>query len=65
MPLARAEAEAKVSALLEHFGSQRSRHWFTPETFLALLRLRGIECNAPGGYAEAFYSRKLAVLPGA
>jgi len=25
------------------------------------MRLRGIECNAPDGYAEAFYSRKLVL----
>ena len=27
------------------------------------MRLRGMECRAPSGHAEAFYSRKLAVLP--
>jgi hypothetical protein len=27
--------------------------------FRALMRLRGVECNAPSGYAEAFYCRKL------
>jgi len=25
------------------------------------MRLRGMECNAPCGYAEAFYSRKLVI----
>lgn len=58
VPLSRAEAEAKVAALMEHFGTQRSRRWFTPDTFFALLRLRGVECNAPGGFAEAFHCRK-------
>ena len=43
------------------FGSQYDKCWFTPETFLGLMRLRGIECNAPEGYAEAFYSRKLVL----
>jgi hypothetical protein len=50
-----------VQALMEHFGTQRSRRWFTPDTFFALLRLRGIECNAPEGFAEAFHVRKLVL----
>ncbi len=29
------------------------------EPFLSLMWLRGMECNAPSGYAEAFYCRKL------
>lgn len=49
----------KVEHLLKHFKTQLNRHWFTKETFLALLRLRGIESKAPGGYAEAFYCRKI------
>jgi LmbE family N-acetylglucosaminyl deacetylase len=51
----------KVAHLRRVFGSQRDKHWFTDETFMGLMRLRGMECRAPGGYAEAFYSRK-AVL---
>lgn len=51
----------KVDNILEHFGSQRSRHWFTRDTFHGLMRLRGIESNAPGGYAEGFYCRKLVI----
>jgi hypothetical protein len=31
------------------------------ETFRAILRLRGIECHAADGYAEAFVCRKLVV----
>lgn len=54
-------AERKVDLLMEHFGSQRSRRWFRPETFRALMSLRGVECNAPSGYAEAFHARKVVV----
>jgi hypothetical protein len=43
------------------FGSQRDRHWFDPETFRGLLRLRGVECAAPDGYAEAFHGPKILV----
>ena len=52
-------ARRKAEAILQGFPSQRDRYWFTEETFLALLRLRGIEARAPGGYAEAFNARKL------
>jgi LmbE family N-acetylglucosaminyl deacetylase len=53
--------EAKVDAILKHFPSQRSKQWFDRDTFLAMLRLRGVESNAPHKFAEAFHSRK-AVL---
>jgi LmbE family N-acetylglucosaminyl deacetylase len=61
VPLDRASATRKAKYLDQAFGTQRDKHWFSAETFLGLLRLRGMECRAPGGYAEAFYSRK-AVL---
>ena len=48
----------KVEHLRRAFGSQRDKHWFADETFMGLMRLRGMECRAAGGYAEAFYSRK-------
>jgi hypothetical protein len=46
---------------MEAFSSQQSKLWFQPETFLSLMRLRGMECNAPSGYAEAFYCRKMVL----
>ena len=61
--LSRAEMKRKCDILIECFPSQRQRQWFTRDTFEAIARLRGIECNAPEGYAEAFYSRKLRVSP--
>jgi LmbE family N-acetylglucosaminyl deacetylase len=54
--------ERKVESIWRVFESQRDKHWFTKETFLAIMRLRGIECKAPSGYAEAFYCRKLVLL---
>jgi LmbE family N-acetylglucosaminyl deacetylase len=51
----------KCRLLHEAFPSQRSRQWFDDETFRALMRLRGIECNSPTKYAEAFHCRKLRV----
>ena len=48
----------KIELLEDNFESQRSRDWFDSETFRSLARLRGIECRAPGRYAEAFHVRK-------
>jgi LmbE family N-acetylglucosaminyl deacetylase len=63
VPLTRAQMKRKCDVLLECFPSQLSRQWFTRDTFEAIARLRGIECNAPEGYAEAFYGRKLRFAP--
>ena len=43
------------------FPSQRRKPWFTPETFEAVMRLRGIESGAQEGYAEGFHVRKLTL----
>jgi LmbE family N-acetylglucosaminyl deacetylase len=58
-PLTRAQLDRKTEVILECFESQRDKSWFTKNTFEALARLRGIECNAPEGFAEAFYIRKV------
>jgi LmbE family N-acetylglucosaminyl deacetylase len=62
VPLDEVRCRRKIDLLLTHFGSQRDRRWFSEELFRALLRLRGMEANAPGGYAEAFYGRKVVLL---
>ena len=49
----------KVQFIIETFQSQHPKPWFQPDTFLSLMRLRGMECNSPSGYAEAFYCRKV------
>ena len=38
-----------------------TKDWFDDETFMGLARLRGMECRAPDGFAEAFHARKLTV----
>ena len=58
VPLDMKIVERKIDGLIAHFGTQRSKTWFSAETFLGLMRLRGIECRSPSGYAEAFYVRK-------
>lgn len=58
MPLSAATLEGKIELLSQHFGTQSSKDWFEPGTFRGLARLRGMECRAPEGYAEAFVVRK-------
>jgi LmbE family N-acetylglucosaminyl deacetylase len=54
-------AKQKVDYLIDYYKSQTDRHWFTEDTFYSLLRLRGVESNAPHRYAEAFYGRKIVL----
>lgn len=61
VPLTLDECEKKVRFIMESFQSQRSKPWFEERTFMALMRLRGMECNAPSCHAEAFYCRKLTL----
>lgn len=61
MPLESEICEKKIRYLMDVFSSQRYKRWFEESTFSSLMRLRGMECNAPSGYAEAYYCRK-AVL---
>lgn len=59
VPLDGVILDRKIDLLHRHFGTQRSKDWFDPETFRGLARIRGMECRAPYRYAEAFVNRKL------
>lgn len=59
VPLTARAAKRKTAHLEKYFSSQRSRAWFRAENFEALMRLRGLECRAASGFAEAFHGRKL------
>ena len=64
VPVTRAQADHKIRTLLEVFDSQRKCHWFDARTFQSLMHLRGLECKAPSGLAEAFFSRKVLLKAG-
>lgn len=55
--------EQKITYLFEAFASQSGKKWFDRETFRGLMRLRGMECNSPTSYAEAFHVRKVLFRP--
>ena len=61
VPASVADADAKIAALMDCFPTQAGKHWFDDLTFRGLMRLRGLECAAPEGLAEAFYARKTSV----
>jgi LmbE family N-acetylglucosaminyl deacetylase len=59
--LSPATVDRKVETLMKCFPSQLSHHWFDAELFRGHVRLRGVECNSPSRYAEAFHGRKLVI----
>jgi LmbE family N-acetylglucosaminyl deacetylase len=61
VPLEKAICQQKADHLFAAFESQRSKPWFDRETFLGLMRIRGMESNSPSGYAEAFHCRKMVL----
>lgn len=61
IPVTQINANKKISVLMECFVTEATKPWFTPETFTAMLRLRGIESNSPTGLAEGFYCRKISL----
>ena len=61
VPLSAVQEAAKLEHLFNAFPSQVDRDWFSEDTFRAILRLRGIECRARDGIAEAFICRKLVI----
>jgi LmbE family N-acetylglucosaminyl deacetylase len=61
VPLETPLCERKIDYLFEAFESQRAKRWFDRATFMALMRLRGMESNSPSGYAEAFHARKIVI----
>jgi LmbE family N-acetylglucosaminyl deacetylase len=63
VPLTADVVEEKLALIERHYPSQADRPWFDRETFLGLMRLRGMECVAPERYAEAFTARKTVLAP--
>lgn len=57
--LTEAEAGQKVNSLMECYPSRSFHHWWSRDTFMALMCLRGIEANV--GWAEGFFARKILV----
>jgi len=63
VPLSQEVVDRKLDLLEEHFPTQVGKHWFDRETFVGLMRLRGMEAVASSRFAEAFTSRKVVLEP--
>lgn len=61
VPLDENDVDRKIDLLLTHFTTQTNKRWFTRQTFLAMLALRGIESYTRSIYAEAYYGRKQVI----
>ena len=59
VPLSKAICQRKIDTIIKTFVSQKSRAWFSPYTFWALLRIRGLECRSVSTFAEAMHCRKM------
>jgi LmbE family N-acetylglucosaminyl deacetylase len=59
VPIEEAVCRRKIETIEECFSSQLPKQWFAADTYWALLRLRGVECQSPTRFAEAFHCRKL------
>jgi LmbE family N-acetylglucosaminyl deacetylase len=62
VPLDDSLCRRKIDHLMTYFPSQLAKRWFKEDLFSGLLRLRGMECNSPSSYAEAFYCRKAILV---
>lgn len=59
VPVPEEVCRRKIALLKSAFTTQVGKHWFTEDTFWAMLRLRGVECGEQ--YAEAYFVRKLVL----
>jgi len=59
VPVSAEDARRKVELLDKSFPSQSGRDWWDEETFLGLMRLRGLECRSR--YAEGFVVDKATI----
>jgi len=55
------QVKQKTSHICSIFQTQKEKPWFDEEVFRAILRLRGVECNSPSRFAEAFYCPKIVL----
>jgi LmbE family N-acetylglucosaminyl deacetylase len=56
-----ATCRRKIEDLFEAYPTQARKAWFTADTFMATLRLRGVESASATRYAEAFVCRKTCI----
>ncbi len=63
-PMPAVTVDRKAALVLEHFRSQAGKRWFTADLIQGVARIRGMECAAESGFAEAFTCRKAVFQAG-
>jgi len=61
VPLDELTCRRKIQLIGEAFATQQVKPWFSDDTYWAMLRIRGVECNSPTKLAEAFHATKLVL----
>jgi LmbE family N-acetylglucosaminyl deacetylase len=61
VPVSEEAARRKSQILLDAYTTQSNKPWFDAEVFGALLRIRGMEAEAPSRKAEGFFGRKMTL----
>lgn len=59
VPLNEMICQRKIEIINNAFQTQKTKNWFTDDTFWAMLRMRGLESRSFSKYAEAFHCRKV------
>jgi len=54
-------AERKADNIVNGYRSQAAKQWFDRDTFLSLMRIRGVESASATKYAEGFYLSKVVM----
>jgi len=60
-PLDESTCRQKIETITGVFRTQHHKQWFSDDTFWAMLRIRGLECNAESRHAEAFHCHKMTL----
>jgi LmbE family N-acetylglucosaminyl deacetylase len=59
--ISKSHVAQKIENIRGIFQTQRKKQWFDEETLESILRLRGVGCNSPSKFAEAFYCSKIVL----
>lgn len=61
VPLSAEQASGKLDHLDRHFATQQGKPWYERRVLEGTMRLRGVECRAESGLAEAFTANRVVV----
>jgi len=62
MPITEINCKKKTSKIFKSYVSQGNKNWFSEDLFQSLMRIRGMEINAPEHHSEAFFCHKFRLF---